>query len=183
MKWINAGCLVIVIVVNAMANALPINGMNTGEISALYPNLFVPAGVTFSIWSVIYLGLLGFTLYPFITGKMLENRLASLFQLTCLLNVSWIFAWHYLLTELSLAIMLLFLLALIKIYRRLNITNNLYCWLVYVPMNIYFAWICVATIANVTALFVKWNIELPYPGLVTVFLIGVTQVLVWFINS
>lgn len=52
----------LVITVNALANILPINGMNTGQISSLYPSLFTPAGITFSIWSVIYLLLLGFVI-------------------------------------------------------------------------------------------------------------------------
>ena len=46
---------VLVIIMNTLANTLPINGFTTGELSALYPNLFVPAGFTFSIWGVIYL--------------------------------------------------------------------------------------------------------------------------------
>ncbi|MEM7108157.1 MAG: hypothetical protein AAF519_08010 [Bacteroidota bacterium] len=183
MKWINTACIAMVITVNAMANALPINGMNTGQIAALYPNLFVPAAATFSIWSVIYLGLIGFVLYPFISRKALDSSVSLLFQLTCLLNISWIFAWHYLLIELSVIIMMAFLGVLIAIYKKLNSQNRLSFWLLDVPMNIYFAWICVASIANVTALLVKWGIELPYPELITVFLIGVTQVLVWFINS
>ena len=41
------------IAINGLANALPINGFTTGELSDLYPNLFVPAGVTFSIWGII----------------------------------------------------------------------------------------------------------------------------------
>ena len=49
-----------VLTVNTLANTLPINGLNTGEVSRFYPNLFVPAGFTFSIWSVIYLLMLGF---------------------------------------------------------------------------------------------------------------------------
>ena len=45
----------IMIAVNAMANILPINGIDTGAVSDSYPNLFAPAGLTFSIWGVIYL--------------------------------------------------------------------------------------------------------------------------------
>jgi translocator protein len=51
---------VAVIVINYLATSLPIGGMSTGELSDLYPNLFVPAGLTFSIWGLIYLFLLGF---------------------------------------------------------------------------------------------------------------------------
>ena len=48
------------IVVNVLANALPINGLNTGEISDRFNILFVPAGYVFSIWGLIYIGLIAF---------------------------------------------------------------------------------------------------------------------------
>ena len=34
------------VVVNALANILPINGVGTGQISDSYRNLFAPAGIT-----------------------------------------------------------------------------------------------------------------------------------------
>jgi hypothetical protein len=46
---------VVVVVVNALATTIPLGGMTTGQLSDLYPNLFVPAGLTFSIWGLIYL--------------------------------------------------------------------------------------------------------------------------------
>ena len=52
-----------VVYVNMLAVTLPINGKSTGELSDQYPNLFVPAGFTFSIWGVIYLLLLVFVIY------------------------------------------------------------------------------------------------------------------------
>ena len=36
---------VAMITVNALANALPINGLDTGEVSDRYPSLFTPSGV------------------------------------------------------------------------------------------------------------------------------------------
>jgi len=118
-----------VIAVNALANILPINGYNTGQISAFYPNAFVPAGFTFSIWGVIYLLLLsytiGFTFYSFKPQqhpkafKFIE-RVNTYFLLTCVFNMSWIVAWHYLQIELSVLIMLLFLSTLIQLFLKLN---------------------------------------------------------------
>lgn len=35
------------VAVNAMATALPINGITTGDVSDSFPNLFAPAGITF----------------------------------------------------------------------------------------------------------------------------------------
>jgi len=59
LNWI---FFVSVILVNALANILPINGYNTGQVSGFYPNYFVPAGFTFSIWGIIYLLLFTYTI-------------------------------------------------------------------------------------------------------------------------
>ena len=182
MKWINLTGVIAVIVVNALANILPINGMNTGEISGMFPNLFVPAGITFSIWSVIYLGLLGYCLYPFVQ-KEPNNVQGVLFFTTCLLNISWILAWHHLLIELSVLIMISLLITLTKMYLNTKTDNRIDYWLIYLPINIYFSWISVATIANVTALFVHWELNLPYPAIITIVMIAITQLLVLQINS
>ena len=52
-----------VIVVNILANALPLNGLDTGEISDRFDIYFVPAGYVFSIWVLIYLGLLTYAIF------------------------------------------------------------------------------------------------------------------------
>lgn len=51
-----------VIVINYLAVSLPIGGMTTGALSDLYPNLFTPAGITFSIRGLIYLTVFGFVI-------------------------------------------------------------------------------------------------------------------------
>ena len=51
------------IIVNGLANILPIGGKYTGELSDNIPNLFVPAGITFAIWGVIYVLILVFAVY------------------------------------------------------------------------------------------------------------------------
>lgn len=160
------------ITLNALANILPINGLNTGEVSALYPNAFVPDGFTFSIWSVIYSLLLAFVIYSSILelrpGSSEKNRqlaaaISPLFWVTCLLNGFWIIAWHYLQLTLSLGIMLLFLVTLIAIFAKINEARPHITavgkWLLALPFVIYLAWICVATIANTTALLVhiEWQ--------------------------
>ena len=64
-KIINMVTFLAMVTVNALANILPINGVGTGEVSDFYANLFAPAGITFSIWGVIYLLLALFVLYSF----------------------------------------------------------------------------------------------------------------------
>jgi translocator protein len=153
-----------VILVNALANILPINGLNTGEISDLYPNLFVPVPLTFAIWLVIYLGLGLFILFQWgvFSGWNDDHVNATaaigwMFTLSCLLNGLWIVAWHYLFVELSLVIMVALFMTLLIIFNRLHqrrgpspAEKN---W-AHGPFSIYFGWITVATIANVTAVLV-----------------------------
>jgi hypothetical protein len=154
------------LVVNTLANALPINGKNTGELSAQYPNEFVPAGYTFSIWLIIYIALAGFVIYQ--AGAWTNpdkqktvEKLGLLFILTNLLNMSWILLWHYEQVGASVMVMLLFLATLITIHLRFDIpskaaTPAYRAWF-QVPFSIYLGWIMIATIANITALLVDMN--------------------------
>jgi hypothetical protein len=158
------------IIVNGLANALPLNNRNTGELSDLYPNLFVPAGLTFSIWGLIYLLLAIFVVYHLVsafrkTSEMpaFSARIGILFFISCLANIGWIFAWHYEILPLSLFFMLIILACLLAIYLRLDIGKssaaNQEKYMVHLPLSVYLGWITIATIANVTALLVKanWN--------------------------
>lgn len=169
LTWLLFFC---VIGVNALANILPINGYNTGQIASFYPNSFVPAGFTFSIWGVIYAMLLNYCIantyytiraYQFPAAAKLTTIINPFFWLSCILNVSWILAWHYLWVTLSVFIMLLFLGVLIRLflvsYSLSKDVNKLQQFLLIAPFTIYLGWISVATIANITALLVKyqWN--------------------------
>ncbi len=162
-RLLNLIATLAVIIVNALANVLPINDYTTGDLSALYPNLFVPAGFTFSIWSLIYLGLLGFCGYQWLPSLKGERRpvveaLGAWYLLSCILNIAWIFAWHYLQMILSVVIMLALLACLIKIYRQLRIrglaASKYQRWLVHAPFSLYLGWISIATVANITTLLV-----------------------------
>jgi hypothetical protein len=159
-----------VLIVNAAANALPINGYNTGELSDMYPNLFVPAGITFSIWGVIYILLAIFSIYSLIlvfkgseTNRIYYNGFGLYFAFSSIGNIAWIFLWHYKLLALSVLAMLLILVSLIFTYIRIQgSTHNLpkaKLLLLKIPISIYLGWICVATIANITAFLADrgWN--------------------------
>ena len=154
------------IVVNGLANALPINGLGTGEISDMFDVFFVPAGYVFSIWGLIYLGLLAYSVYQALPSQR-ENaalqKIGYLYIWSSVANIVWLFFWHYLLFPLTLLAMLVILGFLIAIYLRLDIgrtqVSTAEKWLVHVPFSIYLGWITVATIANVTSLldYLGWN--------------------------
>lgn len=159
---------ILTIILNGLANALPINGKTTGELSDAYPNLFVPAGFTFAIWGIIYLALLGFVIYQLVAAFSSKSsntnfitQIGGFFILSSIANASWIVAWHYQYVVVSLLIMLAILFSLIQIYQRLNIglvsVSAAEKWLVHIPFSIYLGWITVATIANVTTLLVDFG--------------------------
>ncbi|HBZ21628.1 MAG TPA: hypothetical protein DEO60_10890 [Bacteroidales bacterium] len=156
-KYINIVLFAGMMVMNYLANALPLNNKTTGELSDSFPNLFVPAGITFSIWGVIYLLLIVYCVLQFTgSGKEAISDIGWLFSISCILNAIWILFWHYGKLPLSLVIMVGLLVTLILI----NISiRELQSGIIKATFGVYLGWICIATIANATALFVsiKWT--------------------------
>lgn len=158
--------VVATVAVNGLANALPLNGQNTGEISDRFDVYFVPAGYVFSIWGLIYLALAAYAVFQALPAQRESQALRKtgyLFVLSSVANILWLFFWHYELFGLSLVAMVALLLSLIGVYLRLGIGRGSASvreqWLVRVPFSIYLGWITVATIANATSLldFVGWS--------------------------
>lgn len=159
---INVLSFALVIAANALSIFLPLNGKSQMQLSAQYPNLFTPAGFTFSIWSIIYMLLLGFIIYQlyvlFISWHVNKQRIMAISPLfigVCLCNAGWLFAWHYEWITVSVIIMIVHLLLLIRIHEKLQLSLSWQfaapkLWLD-LPFSIYLGWICVALIANVAA--------------------------------
>lgn len=155
MKYINLLFFLVMVIMNYLANAIPINGNTTGSLSAQYPNLFVPAGVTFSIWGVIYLLLAVFVIVQLrAQNQVLTEAVGWAFAVSCILNSLWILAWHYEKLPLSMIIMAGLLISLVYINIRLT---ALPFGITRAAFGIYLGWICIATIANATALLVNYN--------------------------
>jgi pimeloyl-ACP methyl ester carboxylesterase len=149
----------IVIAVNAAANLIPINGVNTGELSARYPTGFTPAGWVFAIWSLIYAGLLALSIWAVRADAPQAQRLDRIrgaYLLSCAANAGWILVWHYQRILSSLVVMLVLLASLVVVYVRLrgrparSIGEKL-C--VDLPISLYLGWITSATIVNLAAWF------------------------------
>ncbi len=160
----NLAAFLMTVVVNALSNILPLNGKTTSEISDLYPNLFTPAGYVFSIWSVIYALLLVFAVYqalPRNREKTFLQKISVFFVSSSILNIIWIFLWHYEQIVLSLVPMFALLATLIAIYLRLQIGRSNVALKeklsVHLPFSVYLGWITVASIANVAAALVAIN--------------------------
>ena len=154
------------VTVNYLANALPLNGRSTGDVSSAYPSLFTPAGVTFSIWGVIYLLLGADVLYQlglFRDGPetprdtALLNRVGILFAVSSLANTAWVFAWHYDLIPLSAILIVVILVCLALITGTVSTAGltGRQRWFIGVPFSVYFGWTTVAVVANMTVLLVS----------------------------
>jgi hypothetical protein len=164
---LNTVALVGTLVLNALANALPLNGKNTGEISDSIPNLFVPSGTTFAIWGLIYLLLVYLIVYQWVSLKKnssTEDPIHSLgmwFFLSCLANAAWIIMWHWQFQLPSLIVMLVLLTSLIVMHTKSRFPNASlgYRIGVMLPLSVYLGWITVATIANITSVLVvlQWG--------------------------
>ena len=167
---------VFIFIINMMASMGLINNKTTGELSDKLPNLFVPSGITFSIWGLIYALLFLFIIYQAVdlvkkdadgSARVYLNKIGCFFVLSNIANLAWIFTWHYELVPASLLFMMLLLISLLAIYLRLGIgeprtvmsrREKLFFQL---PFSVYLGWITVATIANVTAVLVWAGVE-PY---------------------
>ena len=170
----NIASTLIVFVLNMLASMGVINNRTTGQLSDKLPNLFVPSGVTFSIWGVIYTLLLLFIirqarglLSKDAEGAVHVRKIGWFFALSNLANSMWIFAWHYELVPLSLVFMALLFVSLLAVYLRLGIGKSEAVLSLreklffHVPFSVYLGWITVAAIANVTA-FLVWAGTPPY---------------------
>jgi len=169
-KILAAAAFAVMIVVNALSDLLPINGVTTQDVSDRFPTLITPAPVTFAIWGLIYVLLGVYTLYSLglfrsRTEPANENALqqtAALFTMTCFLNTLWILAWHYELMALSLILIALLLIYIIQIMSKsgkqsLTPRDK---WMTYLPFGVYTGWITVATLSNAAA----WLVSIGWHG-------------------
>jgi hypothetical protein len=161
------------LVVNGLANALPINGQSTAEISNRFPVLFTPANYVFAIWGLIYLGLIAFAVFQALPAQRDNPRLARSrpwLALSGAANIAWLLLWHYEQLPLTMVAMLTLLGLLILTYVKMGIglqpVPAAERWLAQLPISIYLGWISVATIANASALLYDlgwggWGISAP----------------------
>lgn len=166
---LNFLAFIVMIVVNTLSVTLPLGGISIGELSALYPNPFTPAAMTFSIWSVIYLFLFIFSTYPLLLlfwKKKIPVRIRHIgywYSLSCMLNALWVCAWQYRFVGTSVVIMIALLLVLIHIYQSIRKESTMRAfdrWIIFPAFSLYLGWISVATIANITA----WTVHIGWSG-------------------
>jgi hypothetical protein len=170
----NGIAIVATIVINYLSNTGIFNGNTVANVSDKYHNYFTPAGYAFSIWGLIYLGLLGFVFY---TGSSLFKKstdndnlnndvvlkIGWWFVISCVGNSFWIIAWLYGYLGITVMLMLVVLFSLLKIIISTRMELDFHpikkYIFIYWPFAIYAGWISVALIANMAAWLTKinWN--------------------------
>jgi len=159
----SVGAFLLLLAFNYLALAGILNDVDTRVVAARYPNQLSPANWAFSIWSVIYVGLLAFTVVqalPSNRDDRVLKKVRPLFIGSCIANALWLVAWHYDLITLSIVVMLalLAILALISVnMAQMEGAGNVI--LFRAPFNLYFGWITVATILNATIVLVAGGAE------------------------
>ncbi|MCR9162434.1 MAG: tryptophan-rich sensory protein [Nannocystaceae bacterium] len=167
LRWLTILATIVMITVNGLANALPINGKTTGDISDGFDILFTPAGYVFSIWGLIYALLVTFSVVQALPSRAEDPDFAAVrpwYVANALLNATWIFAWHHERFGLSLLLMLGLLGTLVAIASKvghIGPRDGLSFVALRAPFSLYLGWISIATIANVTV--VLWTLGLTEP--------------------
>ncbi|MGV3640922.1 MAG: hypothetical protein ACO1NZ_10405 [Adhaeribacter sp.] len=175
------------------------NNQTIGEVSDKYPTLFTPAGITFSIWGVIYLALLAFCIYHLVKAYKAPpgheangdlQRLGYLFMLNNLATGTWTIAWVHEWLLLSVLLIFIQLATLLAMHFRLGIfsagRSAASRWFTQVPLSLYLGWIMIATVANVSAALVGWGWDgSPLsPGLwATIMILAATGIVVFVVYS
>jgi len=159
---------IVTIAVNLLIDVFKPNGLTTAQISDSFPNFFVPAGYVFAVWGAIYIALAAYTIWQALPAQLDNPRLAMiapLYALSCVANVVWLVAFHFLQFGVAMILMLGLLSLLITIYtyvhpttgflRRADSVPRNERWFARIPFSIYLGWITVATVANATQLLVS----------------------------
>jgi hypothetical protein len=165
--------------INALAGAGVLFGTTTGAISDLVETSVTPAGWAFSIWSVIFLGVLifaGYQALPRARGARFD-ALAIPFILANLLNGLWQIPWLNARFGVAAVVIVGILGSLIWLYVRLDRLGmtTIERWVLGVPISLFLAWLSVATALNITIALVAagWEGSAIWPPLLVLAIVGI----------
>lgn len=150
-----------VIIFNWLAATGYLGGIETGAVSDKYPTRITPAGYAFSIWSLIYLGLIAFSIWQFLPKNIKKFRsIRTAYILSGAANCAWLYFWHQEMIVVCLAVIFVLLAALAFINIKLQTTEtSAEYWLAKAPFGLYFGWVTVAAILNAAIALVYLGVE------------------------
>lgn len=170
---------------NALAGAGLLFGTTTGAVSDAIPTGVTPAGWAFSIWSVIFVGVLVFAAWqarPQACGPRYDS-LGVPFVVANVLNGLWQVPWLAGYVGLAAVVIVGILAALVWLYVRLDRLGMTTAerWALGVPAALFLAWLCVAAPVNVTVALVAAGVEgsAVWPPLVVLGVAAIGAALLW----
>lgn len=192
---LNSISLASLLVISYLTQQEWFSDLNVGEVSAKYETIFAPASITFAIWGLIYASLTAFCIFHVIKAFNADETeqadtdivaIGWLFIINTLATGAWLIVWVNEEIGLSVLLILVQLMTLILISISSHIANperplstKIFT---HFPLSIYLAWICVATIANISTYLVSinWNWFVISDSYWVIIMIGVTTLLSLF---
>jgi hypothetical protein len=169
--------------INALAGSGVLFGVTTGAVSDAVETGVTPAGWAFSIWSLIFLGVLifaGYQAFPRARGTRLD-AVAVPFILANLLNGLWQIPWLSRRFGIAAVVIVGILACLIWLYVRLDRLgmSKVERWVLGVPTSLFLAWLSVATALNITVALAAagWQGSAIWPPLVVLAIVAVATTL------
>lgn len=151
-----AAAIVLSFIGSGALGGTPISEAAGGALSA-DATPFAPGGPAFSIWSVIYLGLIAYASYQLLPRQRTSARQAALrpwAAASAILNAGWILTVQAGSVFASVAVIVILLAVLLRILMILKATSPT-TWadalMVDGTFGLYLGWVCVATTANIAA--------------------------------
>jgi benzodiazapine receptor len=163
--------IISLIVMNYLSNTGAFGGRTNANISDKYHTLITPAGYAFSIWGIIFLGLLVFAIFQALPAQRTNPRFRSIgwwVILNAFCNAIWSPLFNNERIGLALIVILVMLFSLVVIEQQLlerrhesllptdpdatlpeSAASPAETWIARIPFSIYFGWLTVATILNV----------------------------------
>jgi translocator protein len=139
-----------------------VSGVTPKEISEKYPTIVTPADYAFSIWGLIYVGLVAFSICQALPANLARYRdLRSFYIASCALNCAWILFWHSDQIAVCFALILaLWAVLLFLNYKLRGTDSTAEYWLVKAPFGLYFGWVTAAAIVNFAVLLAYLKVSL-----------------------
>ena len=135
---------------NGLSAAGLINGVTPEMISGKYPTVLTPAGYAFTIWILIYVGMMAFSIFQALPANITRfGNVRLLYIVSCVFNCAWIYFWHRDNIGICLAIIVALLVTLLLINMKFKQPESIGVALVTkAPFGLYFGWVTCAAIVN-----------------------------------
>lgn len=150
------------IAVNYLASAGYLSGVTPAAVSDQYQTGVTPANYAFTVWNLIYLGLIGFSILQALPRHVERfSSLRSPYIASCAVNCIWIYFWQSGQIAICFALIVLLAVILTFIVARIEDTGSVIGSIVTRgTFGLYLGWVISAAIINFAAMLAYLNVGL-----------------------